>query len=524
MSREKIGAWLLVAAVCLLAFGAFSAGVTAQYSYAQNETEPNDDRANATQIDERVFVEGETNESDDDWFAFTAQAGHAIRVTGGFGSQGSDVALYGPDGEKLGNGTTGGTKDAAIIGVVAPETGTYYLRASYETEYTVRYAVAVATTAPDRFESNDNRADATAIEPGEYNATLINGTNTHDEDWFAIDASAGENLTAIVGLNNTGAEYGQNVRIGLYDSDGNRIGNAGAYDSSSGIPPRNHTDLFGGSGRAGQQYAVTESGTYYVRISSESTRLTGFTGYDLTVNTTTRSSDETSDDPGTLTIVGGSAENKIAYAVGFEGSAERSGKSNGAPIDNDAVTVDEGIDEIGDGRIDGRLGGGGDAYLIDGDITGLELDGDARVFIDGEEVDPESFGGVSDQTTTTATPTATATPTPTATPTATATPTPTATATPTPTATATSTPTQTPTATATTTATATPAITSTDDTTTTDAQTPTTTATTTNETGGQIVGGTDGGTETTSSGGPGFGLVGGVVAVLAAVRLARHRD
>ena len=44
MSREKIGAWLLVAAVCLLAFGAFSAGVTAQYSYAQNETEPNDDR------------------------------------------------------------------------------------------------------------------------------------------------------------------------------------------------------------------------------------------------------------------------------------------------------------------------------------------------------------------------------------------------------------------------------------------------------------------------------------------------
>ena len=45
---------------------------------------------------------------------------------------------------------------------------------------------------------------------------------------------------------------------------------------------------------------------------------------------------------------------------------------------------------------------------------------------------------------------------------------------------------------------------------------------TTAEIGGEIVGGTETG-ETTSSGGPGFGIAGGVVAVLAAVALAGRR-
>ncbi|WP_049997814.1 PPC domain-containing protein [Halococcus sediminicola] len=665
MNWRLVVSWLLVVAVCLVAVGALSATAAAQYDPV-NETEPNDDREGAMKIEKRQFIEGSTNQSDDDWFAFDARADHAIRVTGGMGITSANLALYGPNGEQLGSGSTGGTEDTATIGVTAPTDGTYYVRASGGQEYETLYNFAVATTAPDGFEPNDDRKQATSLEsdttvPG----TISNTTNTRDEDWFAVDADAGENIFATVGLDDTGAEFGQNVRVGIYDSSGNRVGEFGSSSTTiDGIDVRgNTTEQFSSSAGAGDRYAVTEPGTYYVRVSSDGTRLTGFTGYNLTVNVgegrlgrapipsenelqqaaeelapnaqqgrepngevadatriarpTVRSVATLNDtdyftldveegerisleatladgesygalsvdlrtpdgdtiisgstvDPGTsatifdgtaeqsgnylvtvrptrgvgpyglarpnayalnvepipertpndassLVIVGGSPENKVTYRVAYEGSIERSGESHGAPIEDRHVTVDRDVDEIGDGRIDGRLGGGGDAYLVDGEITGLELDGDAEIYLNGEKVDPASLGSVSDQATSspaptaTSTPTATPSPTPTATPTSTPSPT-TTTATPTdgsstaplPTGTQTVTRTVTPTAAEPTTGTGT------------DATTPT-------DRDGRIVGGATTEGETTSSSGPGFGLVSGLVVIVAVAVFAVRR-
>lgn len=153
MSRRGTLAWLLVAVVCLSALGAFSATVAGQ-SATVNETGPNDERADAMELPERTFVEADTKDTDDDWYKFEANAGEAIRVTGGFGAEYPTVTLHGPNGE-LGTGTSGGTEDAAIIGAVAPEDGTYYLEVTHDTGYEARYSVAVATAAQDEFERGE---------------------------------------------------------------------------------------------------------------------------------------------------------------------------------------------------------------------------------------------------------------------------------------------------------------------------------------------------------------------------------
>jgi PGF-CTERM protein len=521
MRRATTASRLAILAVMFTVVSSLFAPAAVAQSGYQAESEPNNTRENATPIDGSMFVEGTVNASDEDWFAFDAEAGHAIRLSGGIGAEAVPITLYGPDGDELGSGETGGTADSVEIGTVAPTTGTYYVRVSHDTEYDARYSVAVATAAPDEFERNDDRENAAAIKPrGPYNATLFGGTN----DWYAVEAEAGENVTVDAKLTDPGAEVFQNIRVALYDGDGNRVGEIGASRDLGTATNRTYGSELGYKPVARQHHVASEAGTYHIRVTpAESGSVKGFVGYGLTVETA-GGSDETSSNDGTpLVVLGGSPENKVTYRVGFEGSVERSGESHGAPIDDGAVTIDEDIDEIGAERIDGRLGGGGDAYLVDGAITGLETDGDARVFVGGEEVDPASFGSVPDRTTTSPTPTATPTPTPT--PTTTQTPTttatPTRTATPTAAATPTATPTETSTATAT--ETATRSATPTTDPTTAQPTTAADAALTTTETGGEIVGGTETRGGTTASSGPGFGIVGGVVAVLAVVAFVGRR-
>lgn len=73
------------------------------------------------------------------------------------------------------------------------------------------------------------------------------------------------------------------------------------------------------------------------------------------------------------------------------GTIERRGQSYGAPIDDEDVTADPDIDVISGSTVAGRLGGGGDAYRITGEITEFETtdDGAVTVYIDGERVDIE---------------------------------------------------------------------------------------------------------------------------------------
>lgn len=403
------------------------------------EREPNDDRANATPVpthpDQISNVvggsfsgtsngtdEGTSTDPDVDFFAFNATEGEAVNLYTSSSTDVVDGVLYGPDGNVI-TTTQGGPDDIFTDGAVLNETGTYYFRVTANYTYDIRYDFGFQLATADSFEPNDGVDDATPIESGER----VNGTiPKSDTDVFGVEAAPGENITARVELRDLPTDNPNNVAVDILGPSGERV------SRSSGGPrgvSGNRTVLTGEdtpmADTASVNATVGDGGTYYVRVRGASAGFGdgGFAAYGLTVET-----DEANRPPtnNALVIVGGSAEHKVTYAFTYDGTVERSGESHGAPIDDDGVTIDPDVDTISDGRVDGRLGGGGDAYLVDGNVTGLRLDGDARVYLDGREVDPNSFGEVADRETATRTPTATATTTATPSPTATATATETA--------------------------------------------------------------------------------------------------
>lgn len=527
MNRRLVVSWLLVVAVCLIAVGGVPATAIAQ-DERTNGTEPNDERANAVRLTgfsatpvegiSEASVNGFKSETsparfgpgdEEDWYAFDVEAGQAIRAWG-YGGVTNDIdgTLVGPEGEELTNLTLGG--DNSPNGVVAEESGTHYIHMVNDSLGTGgEYAFVVQVAEESQLEPNDERDSATPLTPDEQVSTTL--SDDTEADWYEIRAGDGATINATLqtlSYEAGGPAFDTHISVDIFDADGTRIGEAVDLPQSL-REGTNTTKLFDGVGAAATVAESVAEGTYYVRVTGvETNPAYGFSPYSLTVSgdglgefgeeSTNAETPKASD---SLVIVGGSPEDKVTYRVGYEGSVERSGESHGAPIEDRHVTVDPDVDDIGDSHIDGRLGGGGDAYLVSGEITGLELDGDAEVYLNGERVDPARFGSVADEET--ATPTATATPTPT------------------PTATATSTPAPTPTATAT--ATVTPTLTET--------ATPTTTATSattderaTNTSGdGRILGGTETATETSSSSGPGFGVAVAVVALLAAVLVAARR-
>ncbi|WP_435076168.1 hypothetical protein [Halococcus sp. AFM35] len=94
-------------------------------------------------------------------------------------------------------------------------------------------------------------------------------------------------------------------------------------------------------------------------------------------------------EPKYVVIVGGEPDDKVNYRMTVSGSIARRGQSYGAPIDDDAVTQDPDLDIISGSTVAGRLGGGGDAYRITGNITSFESQGDVSVYVNGEEIDLE---------------------------------------------------------------------------------------------------------------------------------------
>jgi hypothetical protein len=266
---------------------------------AQSDTgdEPNDSRETATAIEKRTNVEGSVNGSDVDFLAFEASEDQIIRVIDGFAAVGggTNVTLLAPGGETLGSGTAGATTaGTAEIGAKAPTDGTYYLKVAPVSGGT-SYSLSVATTDPDSFESNENQANATSITAGEsVNGTITSGTNiADDQDWFAIEVQEDQNLTATLektdaGLNFGSPETGQNLRVDVFDSDGNRLsGNETVADSGNVLST------------VTQQVTANETGTYYVRVSSidGASGVIGFAGYSLTTDVSGADQPTTEDPP-----------------------------------------------------------------------------------------------------------------------------------------------------------------------------------------------------------------------------------
>ena len=97
--------------------------------------------------------------------------------------------------------------------------------------------------------------------------------------------------------------------------------------------------------------------------------------------------------PNTVSIQGVTTD-QVSYELTVGGALEKSTAMGASINDNDTV----------DGSTaTGQVAGGVDSYAYEGEITAFSLDGDADVFVDGEQVDPASLGGTdsgTDDTTT----------------------------------------------------------------------------------------------------------------------------
>jgi len=239
---------------------------------------PNDDRETANRLGTPAEVDGVfPGEGDSvDWYAFEVNAGQSVQIITYSWGVGSPT-IYGPDGNEIDVSFTSATADSTK-GFEAPSTGTYYVRFSDSGagEYYVVYSLWVRLASPDSFESNENQGSAVRIDRGdERSGTITEG----DEDWFAIDAEAGDQIAALVELQNDIIGPGQDVRIDLYAPNGSRIGEPTAE------APREET-LWKDSTTASQAATVQRAGTYYVRVSGacDGDCLVGFSRYGLTVD------------------------------------------------------------------------------------------------------------------------------------------------------------------------------------------------------------------------------------------------
>lgn len=230
------GVVLLTLLAVVVAIGAASGAVS-----AADEAEPNDDRANATNISSGDQIEGTVaDDGDEDWFAFEAERGDTVNATLDVGSGGADTIVLTDGDSKLDSET--GENSTVSVGTTVREDDILYLKITRNTfaNNGTDYTLTLDTSTDDEFEPNEDRGNATRITTG----TTQEGTiSIDDADWYEFDAQRGETINLTV----EGGTGGENT-IRLYD-DERKVSSVTVGDST---------------GSAGT--TVQESGTYYVEI------------------------------------------------------------------------------------------------------------------------------------------------------------------------------------------------------------------------------------------------------------------
>jgi len=210
-----------------------------------NETgdrlEPDDYRSRATPVELVDRYDNLTVERDDpDYFAFTVTEGDRIDPTVTAQSDTIDQRLIGPDGDPVAE-----TRDfgARSIDYEAEQSGTYYLRVSSDSRDRVSYDLSYGDGTGDRLEPDDYRSRATPVELGESyeNLTVESG----DPDYFAFNVTEGGRIDPSV------TAPSRAIDQQLVGPDGDRVAETRDYGART------------------IDYEARESGTYYLRLSSD---------------------------------------------------------------------------------------------------------------------------------------------------------------------------------------------------------------------------------------------------------------
>ena len=228
-----------------------------------------------TGIETGSTVSGDEQEAETRRFEFEVNDGEAVRVTLPGGTGDVRYTLYGPDGEEIDGGVP--SSDARAIGGVADASGTYYVEATApEYDALGPYRFRVTTSADDTYAGNDDRASAASVPSGEgIRGTLFEG----EDDWYAVELTEGRTYLASFQLTDSDTQLGNNVRIEMYDENGERVtptDESGPAATEKGIENRYWGE---------QAVEPDVSGTYYVRLTGadEPGSFDGYEEYDLTV-------------------------------------------------------------------------------------------------------------------------------------------------------------------------------------------------------------------------------------------------
>lgn len=160
--------------------------------------EPNDRRETAAAIEPGTHVNMTLVGTERDYFVVEADRNERITADFEYVQENGDLdaELLRSDGARLTSRMIEGT----AISDVVDERGRYYIRVQGSNRNPRFYNMTVAVEesdikGPDQFEPNDALSSASSVDAGEYDdLSVIDG----ERDYFAVDAVAGEQLTADV--------------------------------------------------------------------------------------------------------------------------------------------------------------------------------------------------------------------------------------------------------------------------------------------------------------------------------------
>jgi hypothetical protein len=189
----------------------------------------------------------------EDWFAVDLDAGDDLHVQIVFSTFDGDLDLHLHEPSRsTPSERSEGTSGREEVTHRALRSGEHTVRVFTDDEdiAAMDYRMTIEVTTPgdrcpeDRAEPNDSRTRAETVREG----TLRDLTLCGDEDWYSIDAEAGDELRWNIDYDQIGGGN-DNINIELLTDRGQRL-----------------DDDRGSSGRAGIAHDVEEDGEYFLRV------------------------------------------------------------------------------------------------------------------------------------------------------------------------------------------------------------------------------------------------------------------
>jgi len=351
---------LFTSIVLIIAVPVVSVG--AQTTDSNDGYEPNDSIGTAAEISSGTYSDLQLVSDENDYYALSVEEGDPINITATFPYERTatipdndpELTLVDADGNEL--------DDSLIFGPVegypfrslhyeANTSQTVYIRihGTEDEDTTTEYELTVEQSENDEYEPNGELADATAIEPGTHDGTLL----SNEHDFYSLSVEDGDTLN----ITATYLGYSEYIpdndpELTLVDSDGN------------GLTDSLQTSPVDGDAFRHLQYEVTASRTVYVLVEGTNDEEVSV-DYNLTVERTEPDENESNGEVNTVTTTTPSGE------LTTEPSETASAEESVTPTSTRDADETEAQTDGEDGSTENTVGGSGPGFTAAIAVVGL---------------------------------------------------------------------------------------------------------------------------------------------------------